>query len=158
MSSSTEPAIREAGPEDADRVIEMYEWLFEPPGGPPPGWDPAAARERLLEVLADPQATVFVAEGARGADDLIGLCSAAIDLLSVRYGLRCWVEDLVVDPERRSAGAGAALLAAAREWASDRGATHLELDSAVSRTDAHRFYEREGGGARGYSYSWRLDA
>ena len=31
-----------------------------------------------------------------------------------------------------------------RGWARERGATHLELDSAEARLDAHRFYEREG--------------
>ena len=39
---------------------------------------------------------------------------------------------------------GKALLDAAKDWARERGATHLELDSGEARTDAHRFYEREG--------------
>ena len=64
---------------------------------------------------------------------IVGFCTAYLDLLSVRYGLRCWVEDLAVDPDRRSRGIGAALLAAAREWAAARGASHLELDSAEAR-------------------------
>ena len=41
-------------------------------------------------------------------------------------------------------------------WARDRGATHLELDSAESRVDAHRFYEREGAGYRSVSFGWEL--
>jgi GNAT superfamily N-acetyltransferase len=57
---------------------------------------------------------------------------------------RIWVEDLAVDPERRSLGIGKLLLDAAKDWARTRGAFHLELDSAESRADAHRFYEREG--------------
>ena len=78
---------------------------------------------------------------------LVGLCTAYIDLLSVRYGLRCWVEDLAVDPELRSQGIGADLLD--RRASSGRASTaprHLELDSGEARTDAHRFYEREGAG------------
>jgi GNAT superfamily N-acetyltransferase len=74
----------------------------------------------------------------------------------VRFGRRCWVEDLAVDPERRSQGVGAALLAAAREWARRAGATHLELDSGLARADAHRFYEREGGARQSYTYGWEL--
>jgi GNAT superfamily N-acetyltransferase len=66
------------------------------------------------------------------------------------------VEDLAVDPERRSRGAGKALLDAAKEWARERGATHLELDSGTARTDAHRFYEREGPSWDGKQYSWVL--
>jgi GNAT superfamily N-acetyltransferase len=75
----------------------------------------------------------------------------------VRFGRRCWVEDLAVDPESRSQGIGAALLAEARRWAEARGATHLELDTAEARTDARRFYERERPSWRSISYAWRLD-
>ncbi len=74
----------------------------------------------------------------------------------MRFGYRAWVEDLAVDPGHRSRGIGARLLAAARDWARERGATHLELDSADARTDAHRFYEREGAGYRSVSFGWEL--
>ena len=40
--------------------------------------------------------------------------------------------------------------------ASQRGATHLELDSALARTDAHRFYEREGSEYKSFSFGWTL--
>jgi GNAT superfamily N-acetyltransferase len=74
----------------------------------------------------------------------------------LRYGLRCWVEDLAVDPSRRSRGIGKALLDAAKAWAAERGATHLELDTGIARGDAQRFYEREAPIAKGISYSWSL--
>ena len=48
------------------------------------------------------------------------------------------------------------LLKAAREWARKAGATHLELDSGLARTDAHRFYEHEGGTRQSYSFGWEL--
>ena len=41
-------------------------------------------------------------------------------------------------------GVGRALLAAASDWARERGCTHLALSSGPGRKDAHRFYEREG--------------
>jgi GNAT superfamily N-acetyltransferase len=84
------------------------------------------------------------------------LCTAYLDLESVRFGLRCWVEDLVVEAGHRSRGAGGALLDAAADWARKRGATHLELDSALARSDAQRFYRRREPAIIGYSYSWRL--
>ena len=93
------------------------------------------------------------------ADDggeLIGICTAYQDIHSVRFGYRAWVEDLAVDPERRSQGIGKALLDAAQDWARERGATHLELDSAEARADAHRFYEREGAAYRAISFGWEL--
>ena len=93
---------------------------------------------------------------ADGSAALVGICTAYQDLHSVRYGYRVWVEDLAVDPERRSQGVGKALMDAARDWARERGATHLELDSALARTDAHRFYEREGADYKSFSFGWEL--
>ena len=147
-------AIRAAGAEETDEVIGLYDWLFDPPGGPPPDWDPAAAGARLRVAIDGEDSIVLVADAGDGA--LAGFCTAYIDLLSVRYGLRCWVEDLAVDPGRRSQGIGAALLAAGRDWAREHGATHFELDSGLAREDAHRFYERDGGGSRGISFQWWL--
>lgn len=74
----------------------------------------------------------------------MGLASVYADILSIRYGPRCWLQDLVVAAGERSRGAGALLLSAATDWAQERGCTHLELSSGAGRKDAHRFYLREG--------------
>lgn len=148
-----EPLVREARPGAEESLLAAYEWLFAPPGGPPPAWEPARAREALSEAIASADACVLVAEAER---ELVGLCTAYIDLESVRYGRRCWVEDLAVAPEHRSAGVGGRLLDAACEWARGRGATHLELDTGLARTDAQRFYERREPAWTGYTYAWRL--
>ena len=129
----------------------LYEWLFAPPGSCRPRWDPERARAAIAEAIAEPDSAVLVAK-QRG--ELLGLCSAYLELNSVRYGHRCWVEDLAVGPRHRSQGVGKALLDAAKEWARERGATHLELDSGDARNDAHRFYERREPDLVGYSYSW----
>jgi phosphinothricin acetyltransferase len=55
-----------------------------------------------------------------------------------------WVPDLIVREDRRSLGAGAALLARAEEEARKEGAWALTLESANWRTRAHAFYLREG--------------
>jgi GNAT superfamily N-acetyltransferase len=143
--------VRAATDADAEGFVAGYEWLFAPPGSRPPDWDPATARERLLETIAGPESVALLAEREGRT---VGICTAYIDLLSVRFGLRCWVEDLAVDPDERSAGIGRALLARAREWAAEHGASHLELDSGLARTDAHRFYDREGSESRSYSFRW----
>ena len=145
--------IRAAEIPEAGAIIARYEWLFEPPGYRPPRWDEPTAERALKEAIEDPAAAVLVA--AEG-EDLAGFCTAYLDLNSVRFGLRCWVEDLAVDPDRRSRGVGAALLGAAKSWARTRGATHLELDSGIARSDAHRFYEREQPSWTGMQYAWLL--
>jgi GNAT superfamily N-acetyltransferase len=148
-----EATIREAAPGEEERILAMYEWLFAPPGSKPPQWDTEHARLALTEAMVSPQSSVLVAEDG---DALVGWCTAYLELNSVRFGRRCWVEDLAVDPDRRSEGVGAALLDAAKDWARGAGATHLELDSALDRTDAHRFYEREGPSWKSYCYAWEL--
>jgi GNAT superfamily N-acetyltransferase len=147
------PKIREAIEDEVERVLGMYEWLFTPPGSVPPGWDPDHAREALKETIESESSEVLVAEH-RG--ELLGFATAYLDLNSVRFGLRCWVEDLAVSPEHRSQGVGKDLLEAAKDWARDRGATHLELDSGEARHDAHRFYEREEPAWKGLQYTWVL--
>jgi GNAT superfamily N-acetyltransferase len=145
--------VREALPEEVERVLGMYEWLFAPPGSVPPRWNPGHARAAIAQAIADPSSAVLVAEH-RG--DLLGLCTAYLDMNSVRFGPRCWVEDLAVSPGHRSQGIGKALLDAAKDWARERGGTHLELDSADTRMDAHRFYERERPSWTSRCFAWEL--
>jgi GNAT superfamily N-acetyltransferase len=145
--------IREASPGEAERLTGTYEWLFAPPGAQPWQWDPARASERLRDAAAEDVSAVLVAE-SDGA--VVGICTVYLDIESVRFGSRAWVEDLAVDPEHRSAGHGKALLDAAKDWGRERGATHLELDSGESRADAHRFYEREAPSWRSTCFGWEL--
>ena len=146
--------VRAAAPGEEHTLVLMYEWLFAPPGRRPAGWDPDAAADAVREAIrAVDRSVVLVADGG---DSLVGFCTAYLDLRSVRFGHRVWVEDLAVDPEHRSRGIGKRLLDAAKDWGRDRGATHLELDSATARTDAHRFYEREHPSWVTYCFSWEL--
>ena len=153
VSRNIELTIRSAAPGEEGHLVAMYEWLFAPPGSRPGRWDDTRARERLRVAIASPDSTILVAEDG---GELIGFCTAYMDLESVRFGQRCWVEDFAIDPRRRSRGVGAALLDAVKAWARSAGATHLELDSGLARTDAHRFYEREGGARQSYSFGWEL--
>ncbi|HEY1237484.1 MAG TPA: GNAT family N-acetyltransferase [Solirubrobacterales bacterium] len=145
--------VREAVPAEVERVLGMYEWLFAPPGSVPPRWDADYARSAIAQAIEDPESAVLVAEH-RG--ELLGLCTAYIDMNSVRFGSRCWVEDLAVSPDHRSQGVGKDLLDAAKKWAAERGATHLELDSGDARADAHRFYEREEPSWTSRCFAWEL--
>jgi GNAT superfamily N-acetyltransferase len=150
----SEVAIRLAREEEIDRVLPLYESLFEPPASRPETWEEGRAARALGEAIRSADSAVWVAERD---GRLLGVCTAYLDFHSVRFGPRCWVEDLAVDPEARSQGIGGALLAEARRWAEAEGATHLELDTAEARTDAQRFYERERPSWRSISYAWRLD-
>jgi GNAT superfamily N-acetyltransferase len=145
--------IRPARPDEVDQLVAAYDWLFAPPGSTPPMWDPGAAAERLAAAIAGDEAEVFVAD----VDGRVaGFVTVYDEFNSVRFGHRAWVEDLAVDAEQRSKGLGKGLLDAAKDWARSRGASHLELDSAPMRTDAHRFYDREEPSWTSVSFGWVL--
>jgi GNAT superfamily N-acetyltransferase len=146
--------VRAARPGEEERLIPLYEWLFAPPGYRPGAWDERRAAVALRQAIESHDSVVLVAEAEGG--ELVGICTGYQDLHSVRFGYRAWVEDLAVHPERRSEGIGKRLLDAAKAWARERGATHLELDSAETRAEAHRFYEREGPSWRSICFAWEL--
>jgi GNAT superfamily N-acetyltransferase len=145
--------IRPARADEAGAIVACYEWLFAAPGSQPPMWDPEKAEARLRSATEDAGSEVLVAE-VDGA--IAGFCAVYLDIESVRFGRRAWVEDLAVDAGQRSRGIGKALLDGAKDWAREHGASHLELDSAEVRADAHRFYEREEPSWRSVSFGWVL--
>ena len=53
------------------------------------------------------------------------------------------VHDLVTTETKRSRGYGEKLLAFVHDWAKQNGAQYVALESALHRTDAHRFYEEK---------------
>jgi len=145
-------AVRAAEPADIEELITAYEWLFAPPGSQPHTWDERRARVALRDAIESHDAAILVVTGE--SNEIVGFVTGYLDLHSVRFGYRCWVEDFAVDPAHRSGGIGKALLEAIRSWARERGATHLELDSADARGDAHRFYVREGADPGSRSFRW----
>lgn len=152
MSDGGLVSIRAAREGEAAQLLVAYEWLFAPPGSKPAQWDERRAEVALEQAIASHDCLVLVAEADDG--EVVGLATGYHDFHSVRFGYRCWVEDLAVHPGHRSRGIGAKLLGAARDWARERGATHLELDTGEERVDAQRFYEREGANRRSISYGW----
>lgn len=145
--------IRHARSGEGPAITAAYDWLFAAPGTRPADWSPAIAVDRVEAAIADDRATVLVAE-----DDemLVGFATVYLDIVSVRFGQRAWLEDLAVAPHRRSSGIGKALLDAAKTWARDRGAARLALESAPARADAHRFYERERPESWSHCFRWKL--
>jgi GNAT superfamily N-acetyltransferase len=56
---------------------------------------------------------------------------------------KLYVDDLVTSADSRSGGFGGALLRELERRAREAGCRAIDLDSAVHRADAHRFYFRE---------------
>ncbi len=145
--------VRAATLDDEAAVLALIEELFETPSARAPGYTTDRGQAGFHHAVLDPAVDVLL---ALDRDRIIGLASVYADILSIRFGPRCWLQDLVVTAGHRSRGAGKALLDAATEWARDRGCTHLELSSGAGRKDAHRFYLREGM-TQSYNFSRWLD-
>lgn len=126
--------IRMAATADADAIARLSATLGYPT-------DAHVMRTRLDRLLSRDDARVFVATVEN--DEVIGWLHANVqDLLE--YGLRCEILGLVVDAEQRRIGAGRQLVAAAEQWAREKGLDTMSVRSNVVRTESHPFYERLG--------------
>src|SRR5437867_4370133 len=110
-----------------------------------------AHRRRSVGLWSGQIADVLLAFDGNKA---IGLTSVYADIQSLGFGPKCWLQDMVVDKERRSEGIGGLLMSAAEDWARGQGLTHIELSSNSARVDAHRFYERQGFGRATAFLKW----
>lgn len=63
---------------------------------------------------------------------------------------------LAADENYRGMGVGTALLKAAEDFAAENGMGLFTLNSGMSRTDAHKFYENRGFFKYGYSFKKSL--
>jgi PhnO protein len=76
--------------------------------------------------------------------DIVGLIGIQ---MMFPLNLNCWIgeiQELVVLSQHRGLNIGQKLLAWAEDEARNSGANLMELSSGKVRTDAHRFYLREG--------------
>ncbi|HMD58051.1 MAG TPA: GNAT family N-acetyltransferase [Solirubrobacteraceae bacterium] len=70
---------------------------------------------------------------------------------------KLYVDDLVTAPDQRGRGIGAALLRELEDRAGRAGCRVIDLDSGVSRADAHRFYFRQRMSITSLHFARRLD-
>ena len=75
---------------------------------------------------------------------------------NLAWGKYLYVEDLVSDQKKRSAGLGSMLLSWLHDEAKKNKCDQLHLDSGVQRKYAHRFYEREGMAFASHHYVSKL--
>jgi GNAT superfamily N-acetyltransferase len=124
-------AVRPAQETDVDRLSDLLQQL---------GYTVAAdALAGRLRRLGDRRIVlVAVADG-----ELSACVSVSVDEHFVQ-GFEAVIEGFVVDERLRSRGVGRELLAAAEDWARERGARTLIVHSNVVRERAHGFYLANG--------------
>lgn len=129
-----EVLIRKARPEDEESILELLPLI--PANAGISQEELRAARLRLRESTS---IDVLVAEADGEA---IGFL--VLSFVPALTGLRAWIDDVAVDPKRRRQGIGRALVEAAMQRASRRGATHLYMDTSRGNPDARDFYHACG--------------
>jgi len=127
--------VRSARPEDFDDVARLLAILQGEDADP-------VARGPIDRALADRGRLVLVAEQE-------GAIVGTLDLFVVdnpTHGGAPWagVENVVVAPEARRRGIGAALVTSAIEVARAAGSYKVQLLSRSDRASAHALYERSG--------------
>ena len=96
--------------------------------------------------LTPPTFTAILDDAQSPDDDapaVLGVAGWRV-ITNTSAGRKLYVDDLVTAGTHRSRGVGTALLAHLMDRARNLACATLDLDSGVERTDAHRFYLREG--------------
>jgi GNAT superfamily N-acetyltransferase len=100
----------------------------------------AATAAHIVAVLNSPDDCAFVASEAQ---NIVGWIHG-FKTRRIETGMFAEIGGLVVDDAFRGKGIGKLLVEAVREWCLQQGLHTLKVRSNVIRTDAHRFYGREG--------------
>lgn len=127
--------IRTARTTDAAAVDELLDQLGHPQE------DAAATADRIRTWAEDPASAVYVAEVD---GELRGLVAVHVCPFFERVGSWGRIVALVVSDQARGQGIGGRLVAAAEQFAADRGCVRMEVTSADRRQDAHEFYRGRG--------------
>lgn len=126
--------IRYARPDDEARILALLSLI-------PANRDmqPEELRAASLRFRESTALDVLVAESE---GRLVGFL--VLSFVSALTGLRAWIDDVVVGLTHRRQGIGRALVEAAIQRASRRGATHLFMDTSRGNPDAREFYRACG--------------
>jgi len=136
-ATSSEPSlsIRSARIDDAPVLAALMTVLGSPT-------EAASMSAGLNRVLADLTFCTLVAETP--GEKVVGFGGFRVGPTFEGDVLEGEIVALIVDPESRGHGVGAAIVAAGEAWASEHGASSMMLGTRGDRLRAHSFYEREG--------------
>ncbi|MDT8320266.1 MAG: GNAT family N-acetyltransferase [Xanthomonadales bacterium] len=104
--------------------------------------DREACRRFIGQRLKNGESVVFTARNNDG--ELLGFTQLYLSFCSVEMAELVYLYDLYVAPSARRQGVARALMEAARQFAEDRGAGALKLETAIDNRPAQALYEDLG--------------
>lgn len=134
--------ISHAEPQDIPAMVELLGDLFSIEKDFLA--DPARQEMGLRGLLEDPLRALVLVARAPGQEQAVGMVTLQILVSTAEGGQVGLVEDLVIHPEWRGQGIGAALLAELQHQARLRGLTRLQLLADQENAPALGFYENQG--------------
>jgi GNAT superfamily N-acetyltransferase len=129
----SEARIRIATAGDAEAMARLIDELGYP-----------VTAEEVESRLAEIEAAGHCALLAEMDDGVVGCLTTSMTLVLHRPAPVGRISLMVVDETFRSQGIGAQMVAAAERMLADKGCQLVEVTSNLRRTDAHRFWERNG--------------
>lgn len=141
------PEVRPATPDDLAGVVASSAALFAEDAGQRdryrnPGWPAAHGEKWCAELLADPDAQVFVAVAdGEIVGHLVGIYAAPSDMWLVA---RAELMSMFVRETLRGRGVGGQLVDAFADWARLRGAVRLHVTAYTANENALRLYRSRG--------------
>jgi ribosomal protein S18 acetylase RimI-like enzyme len=140
MTAPAEVRIRTATEADLPALVRLLAALFSIEKDFRP--DPQRQLFGLRLLLADRRRCAVLVADRSG--DVIGMVTGQLVVSTAEGGPSVLVEDLVVDEGARRGGVGAALARELERWATERGATRLQLLADEGNAPALAFYARVG--------------
>lgn len=137
MANVTAHSVRLATPADADTLADLLHAFNSEFDTPTPG---AAVLAPRLRVLLDGPSTFAVIT----SDAPIGFALVTLRPNVWFEGPVALLDELYVEPSRRSGGIGTVLMAEVERQCRLRGTTYVEINVDAGDTDTRRFYERIG--------------
>ena len=104
--------------------------------------DPEACRKFIGDRLSNDESVIFAAQTDDG--EIVGFTQLYRSFCSVEMKELIYLYDLFVAPHARRQGVARALLDAARQYAYNRGAGRLQLETAISNLPGQALYEDLG--------------
>jgi GNAT superfamily N-acetyltransferase len=132
--------IEPAAQSDVSELVGLLHALF----AQEQEFAPDAERQRrgLEMILSSPKTgRIFV---AREKGETVGMINLLFTVSTALGAPVCWLEDMVVRPDKRGAGIGSRLVTHAIGFARAHGYVRITLMTDAGNADARRFYERHG--------------
>jgi GNAT superfamily N-acetyltransferase len=134
--------IEQATPDHIPQMADLLGVLFSEEVEFRPDREKQIRGLRMI-IGAPERGNLFVATDEE-TGDVVGMLSLLFTISTAKGSPVCWLEDMVIRPDRRATGIGTRLLQDAVAYAKSHGFTRITLLTDRINESSIRFYEKHG--------------